>query len=577
MASEFGTLSGSSFLADDSLNRSERTIAAGRVMLAVAAISITLLSPHEPLLSPTALYVALGSYIAYSIGLLWWFTNRADGSGTTSLPILAADIAWSTVIVGVGEGSSSPFFLFYFFALCSAAIGFGLRTTLRVAVSSAVLYIAVVLLVRRFTMGPEFYVHSAHLMRPIYLILLGYLVGVIGEHELSSKRRLIEMISMQQEADRTRATSFALARLFRRIFRFFDADYALLQLRPSNAPALDWEGTRSKQGRIPVLRAVPPGSWTHVSESALSYRVSHALGNWGRTVESFHPDGTWPSSLSEAEEPGFLARSRSRSLISVPLSSQEGTRGLLMLGRSHSNFSEDDLMFCRTLVAQATVVIDNIILQTKAEDLAVAEERARIARDVHDGFVQSLASIDVGIEVCRQTGRRKPEHLAEELASLQQTVKQGYREARRYLELLRDQTPRGPAISIATRDLIREFRERTDLEIQLQTDVIELEATHGLGFEVLQIVREALTNITRHSGADNASVRLVATDHYIEVTVFDNGHGFPAAKAADGMEELPLAAAPWSIRERVETLGGELRLRSGVGQGAEITVRLPTS
>ena len=97
---------------------------------------------------------------------------------------------WSSVIVAVGEGGTSPFFLFYFFALCSAAIGFGLKTTLRVAVSSAVLYIAAVLLVRRFAMGPDFYLHSAHLMRPIYLILLGYLVGVIGEHELSSKRRI---------------------------------------------------------------------------------------------------------------------------------------------------------------------------------------------------------------------------------------------------------------------------------------------------------------------------------------------------------------------------------------------------
>jgi signal transduction histidine kinase len=506
---------------------------------------------------------------------LRFFRYDAVASRTTSLPILAADIAWSTLIVGAGEGGASPFFLFYFFALCSAAIGFGLRTTLRVAVSSALLYITVVVLVRRFAMGPDFYLHSAHLLRPIYIILLGYLVGVIGEHELSAKKRLIEMISMQQETDRTRATSYALARLFRRILRFFEADFALLQLRPLNAPELDWEGSRGAHNRVPVLRAVEPGSWTTVSAGDLSYRVNHAVGNWGRSVESFDPRDTRPTALSDAEEPSFLARSRCRSLISVPLSSQEGARGRLLLGRSHSSFTHEDVSFCRTLTAQAAVVLDNILLQAKAEDLAVAEERARIARDIHDGFVQSMASIDVGIEVCRQTGRRTPDKLSDELASLQQTVKQGYREARRYLELLRDQTPRGPAIHEATRDLVREFRERADIDIELETDVIDLAAAHGLGFEVLQIIREGLTNISRHSGADHAFVGVLSENGEIKITVRDDGSGFPAARSDGEMGELPSAAAPWSIRERVEALGGRLRLCSGAGQGSEITVHLP--
>ncbi len=562
-------------LADDSLQRSERTIAAGRVMLAVAAIVITLLNPREPILSTTALYIVLGSYIAYSLWLLWLFTYRADPSEKFAKPILAADIVWSTVIIGVGEGGASPFFLFYFFALCSAAIGFGLKTTMRVAASSAVSYIIGVLIVRRYALGPEFYLHSAHLMRPIYLVLLGYLVGVIGEHELSAKRRLIEMISMQQEADRTRGTSYALVRLFRRILRFFDADYALLQLRPIDAPALDWEGGRSKDGRVPVLRSAEPGSWTNLSAGDLSYRVSHAVGNWGRTVESFPPSGAFPSTLTEAQEPGFLARSRSRSIISVPLSSQDGTRGRLLLGRRSPNFSYDDVSFCRTLAAQAAVVLDNMILQSKAEDLAVAEERARIARDVHDGFVQSLASIDVGIEVCRRTGRRNPDALSTELASLQQTVKQGYREARRYMDLLRDQTPRGPAVSEAIRELVRDFREREDLDIALETDTTDLEAAHGIGFDILQIVREGLTNIARHAHASRASLTVNFENDEVSLTLRDNGAGFPAAPTNDVMEELPSASAPWSIRERVEALGGRLSIRSGSGQGSELSVRLP--
>jgi signal transduction histidine kinase len=565
---------------DESLQRSERTIAVGRFMLSIAALVIVLVTPQQPLTGMTTLYAVLSAYIAYSAGLLWFFTARGGVSRRTSMPILAADIAWSTLIVGLGEGGVSSFFLLYFFAVCSAAIGWGLRVTLVVSVASASLYLASVLVVRRHVLGPEFYLHSAHLLRPVYLVLLGYLVGLIGEYELSAKRRLIELMSMQREAEQHHPTAHTLLRLFRRMLRFFDADYALLQLRPADASAVEWEGTRNHSERVPVLHSVAPSSWTTLSAGNLSYRVSHALGNWGRSVESFQPGSMRPRPVAYSEEPGFLARSRLRSLISIPVSSQEGTRGRLLLGRSSANYSREDLAFCRTLAAQAAVVLDNVVLQQKAETLAVAEERARIARDIHDGFVQSLASIDVGIEVCRQIGRKKPERLRGELADLQRAVKQGYRDARHYMDLLRDRTLQGPDVRDAARNLIAEFRERTDIEIELQADLDDMPAGGGTGFEVLQIVREGLTNIVRHADANRALVSIRRDNGDIEIVVRDDGRGFPDAGEGGPGEPwrvLPSAVAPWSIRERVAALGGNLALRSRSGEGSEVRVTLPAS
>jgi len=559
---------------DESLERGERVIAISRVVLAVAALGVILLDPRQPSYTNPALYIVLGAYIVYSTILLTLFSRGRLDARTTSKPMLVADVAWFTVIVHLSEGGTSAFILFYLFAVCTAAIRWGIRTTMRVAVFSAALYLFSMIAVRRVMLGPDFTMHSAHLMRPIYLILLGYLVGFIGEHELVAKRRLIEIISMQREAGRSRSQLFTLARLLRHVTQFFDADYVLLQLRPPDSAPLEWEGLRRPGGRM-VLRNTSPSSWSAAAASPYSYRLSHRIGNWGRRVDAYD-SSLQPQPLQEGEEPAFLARSRSRSLISIPVGATGGVAGRLLLGRLRANLSREDLDFCRTLVAQSAMILDNVRLHEKAEVLAVAEERARIARDVHDGFVQSLASIDVGIEVCRRLEEKNPAKLATELGDLQRTVKQGYREARRYLDQLRQQSPHGPDVDTAVREVVQEFRERGDVYVDLEAHAEGVPAREGIGFELLQIVREGLTNIYRHAAATKASVLVSARQTDFQVVIRDDGRGFPSA-STNGDGELPHSVAPWSIRERVEALGGSLRLLSRAGGGSEIRITLPRS
>jgi signal transduction histidine kinase len=558
---------------DDSLARTERIIALSRLALSVFALFVVVLDPRQPMYSSLALYVLLITYIFYSAAVVAFLGGDATRARSTSKPMLVADIAWYTAIVGLGEGGTSPFFFLYLFAVCTAAIRWGVRTTVRVALWSSALYLIGVLVVRRVVLGPDFSLHTAHLFRPVYLVLLGYLVGLIGEQELSAKRRILELVAMQREVGKSHSQLFTMARLFRRVVRFFEADYVLLQVRPPDGPEIDWEGVR-KPGQRLVLRTTVPAPWSPEFASSRSYRVSHSLGNWGRRVEVFREGSYRPEPLITSKEPGFLARSRLRSLMSVPVASPGGFVGRLLLGRARANFSRGDVTFCESLVAQATVILDNVSLQAKAEELAVAEERARIARDLHDGFVQALASIDVGIEVCRRLDRRDPLRLSSELEELQRTVKQGYREARRYLDRLRQRVPQGPEVDVAVQDLAREFQDRNDLEVEARAMPIGIPSRDGIGFEILQIIREGLTNIVRHAGASKATVEVSSRNGGVEVVIRDDGKGFPAASESPS-RELPLSVAPWSIRERVAALGGTLRLISTVGRGSEIHITLP--
>lgn len=557
----------------DSSERSERVLAVSRLILALSAFAIIVLDPRQPLFGSRPLYVIVTSYVLYSAILLYLFSRAQFRPPAISERVLFADVGWYTLIIALSEGGTSLFYLFYLFAICNAAIHWGASMTIRIAVLCAAMYLGGIVAIRRATLGPDMVLHSAHFIRPTYLVLLGYLVGLIGEHGLAVKKRLVEVLALQHEAGRGPNPVTTLVRLVARIGRFFEADYLLLQLRMPDGHRLEWEGGRSAAHRL-VIRNLPTISWLPSSSGPLAYRVTHTWGNWGRAVECYGAGEQVPSRIDEGDEPAFLARSRMRSLISVPVEAPEGFRGRILVSRKRSNFSRQDLDFFHTLAAQGAIILDKLLLREKAEDLAVAEERARIARDVHDGFVQSLASLDVGLEVCRKLESKNSEGLASELEAVQRNVKQGYREARRYLEQLREQSALGPDVDTAVGEMVRDFRGRGETTVELHTSAQGIPARHGVGLELIQIVREGLSNIARHADASSALVSVEAGPHAFHLTIKDNGCGFPAA-AAGGNGELPLSEAPWSIRERVEALGGTLKLRSETGGGSEIEITLP--
>src|SRR5262249_55497302 len=125
-------------------------------------------------------------------------------------------------------------------------------------------------------------------------------------------------------------------------------------------------------------------------------------------------------------------------LISAPVLVQGDLRGrAIVLREIGRKFTRDDLEFLLLLVSQAAAGFETVRLQAKAEEVAVLEERARIARDLHDGFIQSLAGIDLRIEACKLLLQRDPARVPRELEELHHAVDRGYREVRHYLTVLR--------------------------------------------------------------------------------------------------------------------------------------------
>ena len=268
-----------------------------------------------------------------------------------------------------------------------------------------------------------------------------------------------------------------------------------------------------------------------------------------------------------------------QALIIAPVLIQRELRGhAIVIREAQRKFTRDELEFLLLLVGQAAAGFENVRLQEKAEEYAVAEERGRIARDLHDGFIQSLAGIDLRVEACKLLLRRDPTRVPRELEELHQAVDCGYREVRHYLNVLRE--PRQPEERLwaALDRVAAECQARHGLRVRVVRAGSEPRLAPATAHDLTQIAREALGNAVRPGRASQAVVRITCRPTHLVLAVRDNGSGFTNGHGdLDAEGFLAPTAAPWSIRERTATLGGALRVRSRPGRGAEILVTIPAA
>jgi len=184
--------------------------------------------------------------------------------------------------------------------------------------------------------------------------------------------------------------------------------------------------------------------------------------------------------------------------------------------------------------------------------VTVLQERNRIARTLHDGYLQTVAGTTLQIEAARRMLQRGLAPDAERLlGELRDALDRDHDDLRAYVRTL-------AAVPERIRQPLRDVHEpRVAVDVSLDTTIPTFEW-------ISNIVREALLNVRRHARATNAEVRLRGTDTEICLTLADDGIGFP--------DDAPL---PWSIQSRVLEAGGTIRLdRDGV-PGARLVIRLP--
>jgi signal transduction histidine kinase len=216
------------------------------------------------------------------------------------------------------------------------------------------------------------------------------------------------------------------------------------------------------------------------------------------------------------------------------------------------------------------------VLSRLEAERARESERERIAADFHDGPLQSFISFQMRLEIIRKLLGRDREAAVAELQQLQELGKSQVSELRSFVRSMQPIEVDDAGLHASVREVVSSFERDSGIATTLICgDLPDLNGTE-FSMEILQIVREALNNVRKHSKASRVSLTLEATPRTIEILVEDDGSGFPfsGSYSLDELELLRLG--PRSIKRRIRTLGGDLVLESRPTQGAGLKISIPT-
>ncbi|HET8632137.1 MAG TPA: GAF domain-containing sensor histidine kinase [Thermomicrobiales bacterium] len=267
-----------------------------------------------------------------------------------------------------------------------------------------------------------------------------------------------------------------------------------------------------------------------------------------------------------------------RSLLAIPIASRGRVLGALYLTEKLDapEFGADDEETLARFATQAAVAIQNARLHRLAREAAIGEERARIAREMHDSLAQVLGYVNTKGQAARELVRAgQDERAAAQLDQLIAAARDAYTDVREQILALRATPAPDQDFLDVLRQYLDRWQEQSGVAVALDLPPAD-EALRALPptaeLQLLRIIQEALSNVRKHAGASAVAVRLGAADGDVRASVMDNGGGFdPGALGRAAFPRFGLAG----MRERAEAVGGELIVDSAPGRGTRVEVRIP--
>lgn len=301
----------------------------------------------------------------------------------------------------------------------------------------------------------------------------------------------------------------------------------------------------------------------NVNNAAVIFAEGDSSISSGRITFSNH----WPCAmddeiyeeLSQSGTVTFLGHNADRievRCLAVAFSSTADSMGVLMVETDHDRSLENTEVQLVELTAQLlSMVVGYQGRDQEGRRIALLEERAAIARELHDSLAQSLSFMKIQIARLQSgTGQNGENGNAAVIGELREGLDNAYRELRELLATFRvHMDVRG--LGFAIQSAIDEFSQRSSLSITLDNRLVNCRLTVNEEFHILHVVREALSNIVRHSGASNVSIALVyQSNGTVMVTIDDDGVGYKPSD--DGKDHYGQAI----MKERAYSLGGDIEV-----------------
>ncbi len=274
------------------------------------------------------------------------------------------------------------------------------------------------------------------------------------------------------------------------------------------------------------------------------------------------------------QEPDYLAEERlpdTRSELVIPLRLGQRVVGTLDIQSDRTDaFTQEDMLVIQTLGDQIAIAIENARLYDRNRELAVLQERTRLARELHDSVTQSLFSLDLHARAVAAYVRKNPCRAEAQIQQLRQITHDTLKEMRCLIYDLRPPSAGDVGLAPALRELIEGMRRpdgpRMELQVQAERR-LPCEVEQGL----FRIAQEALRNAVKYADATSIEVSLAMGGGCVALCVADDGRGFDTASAHTNHHAFGLIG----MRERAALLRADLEVVSHPGAGTQVRVRVP--
>lgn len=532
-----------------------------RLVLAVSVLLAVFVEPSGLSAAHGLTWLVFVGYMFHSVVV--YICSQLGYRQVQGRSIQRLDVIWFSLIVVFTGGVDSFFFLFFFFAILASSFRWGLEEGAKVTIASALLFIAGALLL------------DAHqdvsrlLLRIIFLFTIGYLSVTWGESKLRSMRQLVLLRDVSQLSNPRFGVDHTIANLLEKTRLFYRANSCLLVMHDKSSGA---HVMRTAKDGVPTQSIQPQALSSEAGAPLVAHSRRHLIA-YGRPL--------WPALrfwFSEAlayenvqhrwlKQKGTACENlagllEARSFISAPVELRD-QRGRLYVVSDKLVFSRADTLFLPEIAAQTFPVIENIEFLDRMVLDAASQERQKISLDIHDRTIQPYIGLKLGLNAIQHKATADNPVMAD-IDKLTVMVETVIDDLRKYAGTFKGKPAfNEPVLTKALQEQAHQIKQLYGIDITVCVDS-ELTVSDRLTGEVLQLVRESLSNICKHTMAQSGLVSIECVNGWLKLQVENENTSL-----------WPADFMPKSISERALGLGGSVQVTHGLDGNTSVLVEIP--
>ena len=545
----------------------ERVLAGVRVLLSVTSFVSICIDPTEPARYVAIAYALSVLYAVQSAGLALALRTAREWPAWAPVITHAADVCWLGALTWITGAANSPLTPFLTFLVVAAAYRWGSRGTLATTAVVCALLVVEALAQTSFTaVGPTLRFELNRLIvRTAYTASAGVLLAYLAAYQKQLQLESATIVRLVSRLKSETGLHAALEIAAHDLLHTFAAQSLMIVVREvRTGHSIAWTLSATDQRGFRRVRLAPRDITRCFFEGPTAFALRQrrtgaaftiAVDSMGMAVATQPIPEALPLAFSHA--------------IGATLSSYEQWYGRVFLldpARAHRGIRGVRLL--QRIAASVTPALHSIYLIRGVRSRAEAAERARIARDLHDTSIQSLIAVEMELlALSRRTGDA---NLRTVVTEINARLRAEIRALRRFIVPRDRSEPDATALTQRLTEILAKFQ----LETGIRTRFVSVGAVSvplHLGRELQLLVHAALSNVRRHSTASRVDVALERDGDGWLLVIEDDGGFSDGQRSADGTG----TPAPWSIRERVSTMGGQLVVQRRRGPGVRLEVRLP--